>query len=424
MSRAQVKSRVLIVIRSIAIAAALLAALGADARTRASAKPRVTFADVYPLFATHCIGCHQDGGIGPFSLTTYERARPFAVQIGVMTATRKMPPWKPVEGCGDFVGARRLADRDISLIRAWIAGGAVEGPKVTPVKPPDPAWALGTPDLLLVSEQFAPPPVGDTFRGFVLPPLSMTEDTYVRAVDVRPLAREFVHHVGVVVDTTGETARMDAADPQPGFDWFDGAFALPLQMLGTWVPNAEPFSLPDGAAIRVPAGARIALQVHYHPHDGHIHPDREELGVYLANGPVQKLVSNAQFYVQDINLPAGANNVVVSTVLPVPEAMEVFAILPHMHYLGRSITAEAVLPGGARQCLVTIDDWDIAWQGSYRYAVPLRLPAGTTIHVSAVYDNSADNPRNPSSPPRDVRQGFLATDEMCGVELTYAPLTP
>ena len=43
------------------------------------------------------------------------------------------------------------------------------------------------------------------------------------------------------------------------------------------------------------------------------------------------------------------------------------------------------------------------------------LPKGTTIDVQITYDNSADNPRNPSNPPRRVQWGEESFDEMGNV---------
>jgi hypothetical protein len=62
-----------------------------------------------------------------------------------------------------------------------------------------------------------------------------------------------------------------------------------------------------------------------------------------------------------------------------------------------------------------------------------RLKAGTILSIDAVFDNSAGNPNNPCSPPRDVRQGPQTTDEMlygfmaatadAGGEIKVRPLT-
>ena len=55
--------------------------------------------------------------------------------------------------------------------------------------------------------------------------------------------------------------------------------------------------------------------------------------------------------------------------------------------------------------------YDFNWQLAYRYAQPLRIPAGSFLRATAWYDNSADNPANPD-PTKTVRWGPQTTDEM------------
>ena len=85
------------------------------------------------------------------------------------------------------------------------------------------------------------------------------------------------------------------------------------------------------------------------------------------------------------------------------------------------IRSVAVLPSGARQVLLAIDDWDFSWQDEYRYRTPVPLPAGTRIELEMVYDNSEANLVNPSRPPVRVGFGPRSTDEMCDLILQVLP---
>ena len=51
----------------------------------------------------------------------------------------------------------------------------------------------------------------------------------------------------------------------------------------------------------------------------------------------------------------------------------------------------------------------------------VRLPKGTRLETELVYDNSASNPRNPTSPPVRVKWGLASTDEMGSVTLHLMP---
>jgi hypothetical protein len=94
---------------------------------------------------------------------------------------------------------------------------------------------------------------------------------------------------------------------------------------------------------------------------------------------------------------------------------------PHAHLLSKSWKVWAVKPNGDTIRLVKINDWDFRWQGVYRFTSLLRVPAGSRLQAEATYDNTAQNPRNPFSPPQTVRWGENTTAEML---LTYFELVP
>jgi hypothetical protein len=88
-------------------------------------------------------------------------------------------------------------------------------------------------------------------------------------------------------------------------------------------------------------------------------------------------------------------------------------ITPHMHYVGKEMKVVAETADGKTVPLIWIKDWDFNWQGQYQYRTPVELPKGTVIKLDAYYDNSAENARNPSKPPKRVHWGEQTTDEMC-----------
>ena len=108
-----------------------------------------------------------------------------------------------------------------------------------------------------------------------------------------------------------------------------------------------------------------------------------------------------------------------------PCAGRLLSIGPRAHYVCKRITIEAALPQqpSERVQLLRIDDWDFNWQQQYTFATPggVCLPEGTRIEVELAYDNSAENPRNPSHPPKRVRDGWKPTDEMGVVFLFMVP---
>src|SRR5688572_12060311 len=135
----------------LAFSIALFTLAAARRRSVTAPGPPTFNQEVARILQEHCQSCHRPGDIGPFPLMTYRDAAAMAPQIKLMTQLRRMPPWKPAEGAGDFVGVRRLSQRDIDTIARWVDAGAPEG-RPEDLPPPLPAksdWVLGSPDLVL-----------------------------------------------------------------------------------------------------------------------------------------------------------------------------------------------------------------------------------------------------------------------------------
>jgi hypothetical protein len=419
--------------RKIALSAALFLALVA-ARHRAVRPPSSppvtgpTFSnEVVRIFQDRCQSCHHPGDIAPFSLMTYADAAPHALDIKLMTKTHQMPPWKPVDGCGEFVEPRVLTQNEIDLIGKWVENGAPEGNRADLPAPRvfDSNWTLGQPDAVFANpEPYTPAPEGDIYRCFTIP-THLAGDKYVAAVDVHPGDRNTVHHVIAFIDSTGESQKLDDDDPGPGYTCFGDAGFTPTDAsaatLGGWAPGSRPVLLPDGVAYKLPANSRVVLQVHYHPHGIAPQPDKTEIGVYYAKTPPTKLLRIVPLINTTFTIPPGNANYRVTAGLapapyentPLPVPVHVWLVAPHMHLLGKKMNVTATLPNGTKECLININDWDFNWQGQYRYAQSIALPVGTKLGVEAFFDNSSDNLRNPNDPPKAVSWGERTTDEMC-----------
>ena len=123
-----------------------------------------------------------------------------------------------------------------------------------------------------------------------------------------------------------------------------------------------------------------------------------------------------------LDIPAGAKDFLVTDALTLPIDVDLIAIYPHAHYLGKDIQALVTLPDGTKKTLIHIPHWNLNWQAVYRYAEPVRLPKGTTVSLRYTYDNSNENPLNPNHPPARVQGGNRSSDEMCHLWLQVLPV--
>jgi len=388
-------------------------------RSRSSLRAPVTFNNqIVRIFQQNCQACHHPGDVGPFSMMSHREVVPWLKQIKTEVQARRMPPWKPVPGHGEFVEERRLSQQEIELIARWVDSGAPEG---DPRDLPAPLefseqWTLGTPDLVLEPEaDFVVPAEGsDVYRCFSIP-TRLLQGRHVTSIEMRPGNRSVVHHVLLFPDPLGVSATMAKPnDPQAGYSCFGGPGIPTDSILGAWAPGIRPQVLPPGVGVRLTPGGRVVMQVHYHV-NGTPQGDRTRVGLYFARDPAPKELLWAPIANLGFEIPPGESRYTVTASFSVPPFLNARAhfIGPHMHQLGREMRAEAVFRDGTRRPLIYIDDWDFNWQAIYTFREPVLLPSGTRIEVTAVYDNSTGNPRNPFNPPRPIRWGEQTTDEMC-----------
>jgi len=328
---------------------------------------------------------------------------------------------------GVFLDERRLTDGEIGLLERWVEDGMPLGdPSAVPARPErDEGWALGTPDLVVeLEEPYVVPAGGDElFRNFVLPaPLERTR--WVRAVELRPGDAHVVHHATLVVDPTPASRELDAADPGPGFDGMGSAGGAehPGGVFIGWTPGKSPVPGPEGLSWQLHPGTDLVARLHLRPMDAPAEV-RTAVGLHFADAPPERLPVAVQLGVQAIDIPAGEPDYEVQDSFALSVPVDVLSVYPHAHYLGRLVQAWADTPAGERIWLLEIPEWDFDWQDEYRFRDPVRLPAGTTLHMRYTYDNSAGNPRNPSDPPVRVTYGPRSVDEMADLIVQTLPLS-
>lgn len=390
-----------------------------------SSAPEVTFnADIAPILHNRCASCHRPGQAAPFSLLTYQDAAKRAQLLRAVTQTRYMPPWHAEPGHGSFEGERRMLDSEVELLAAWVEAGAPEGGGKAPEPPRFSAgWALGEPDLVIeMTEPFSVPADGpDIYRNFPAP-VPTTEDKWVRALEFRPRARSVVHHSLFSVDPSRKSLEADAADDIPGFAGMgDVQISGRIGMSG-WAVGGRAKTFPAEAPIPLPAGSAFIFESHFHP-SGKAEAELSSIALYFSDKPATRsrlVIPLPPLYGAGagIDVTPGDSKFTLSDSFKLPVPVELHAVTPHAHYIGKEFKAWAELPDGGEVRLLWIRDWDFAWQDMYVYEAPVSLPAGATIHARIRYDNSAENPRNPTSPPQRVLWGRQSEDEMGAIIFT------
>jgi hypothetical protein len=368
----------------------------------ASAAPPTFSRDVAPILFGRCVSCHRPGQIGPMPLLTYAQARPWAKAIRDEVFARNMPPWRADPAHGRFANDPRLSAREVETIVRWADAGAPEGDHAQ--LPPTPhfasEWAIGKPDADLTPDKaFAVPATGDLPLQYFLLPLPSGGERWITAAEIRPGARTAVHHATVYIappadgelpPDPGWATPCDRATPPP---MRTGPFAR--DYLFSWSPGSPPFVAPAGGGRRIPAGARLVLEVHYTT-TGRATTDLTHLGVVFARRPATHLVDTVVAQNRKIVIAPGDPDYRASACVELKRPVTLLELKPHMHRRGRAMSFTLVEPTGRREVLLSVPDWSFDWQLAYKLKSPRHLAAGTRIVVDARYDNSAANKANPA----------------------------
>jgi hypothetical protein len=381
-----------------------LALVGSNTVSSAGNAPLTFSKDVAPIFFKNCVGCHRSGEIAPMSLITYKEVRPWAKAIREKIATREMPPWHLDSQYGKWENDRRLTQKEIDTVVAWIDGGAAEGnaKDLPPLPKLASGWQIGEPDIVFqMPTEFTVPAEGSVpYQHFVVP-TNFKEDRYIQALEARAGNLSVVHHIVMMVRDPAEQARRGGQNRK--FNIADG-------ILGALSPGQTPFIAKPGQAKLIKAGSQLVFQMHYTP-NGTESKDRSIVGLIFAKGPVDRIVNSKAAFDVRFAIPPGADNYEVKAVYEFEEDSHIISMMPHMHVRGKDIVYRAIYPDGRTEILLSVPKYNFNWQVYYYPLKPLAAPKGTRIEAVAHYDNSVKNPRNPD-PGREVRFGEQTWDEM------------
>jgi hypothetical protein len=394
------------------------------AQTQVKAPDQPTFAkDVAPVLQRACQNCHRPGNIGPMSLLTYQDVRPWARSIKQQVVQRNMPPWyiDRAVGIRHFKNDPSLSDQEISMISKWVDSGAPMGNE-SDMPPPrkfddNDRWHIGQPDVVvslkkdIVVKAKAP----DYWADLALEDINIKTDRYIQAIEVKPLkGAKAVHHA--VAESRFEN---EQGNEEVGIleEYAVGKFG-------------DTYAVETGRLIK--GGTTAFMNVHLHA-VGEDTPVNIALGIKLyPEGYVPKHIETIGHVGdnEDLDIPANTKNVRADgyTVLLKPARLTSFQ--PHLHNRGQAQCLELIYPpaitGGraAKETVSCVDRYHFNWHIVYNYVddeQPI-VPAGTVVHVTSWFDNTAGNKFNPD-PSNPIAFGQRTVDDMSFSWLGWYNLT-
>jgi hypothetical protein len=365
-------------------ASLLLGALGC--------KHEPTYArDVAPILAANCIGCHRRGGVAPVPLLeTFDQVRAAAGLVRLSVQRRDMPPWGADNTgiCRTWRGALWLPSSDVRTIVAW-ADGHREAGDLTQVQPAMTSRASFRPSgfALAMRDEYVPGLGEAAYRCFVVDS-GLTNDALVTAFrvtssDPRSVAQVTAYALDSADEDAAATA-LDAADPQAGYTCYGSSRVLGERLIASWTWNSPVLRLPAGTGVRLHAGHKAVLQIHYNAiATGLAAPTRTELELELDDRARE--VSFLDVAVDDFELPAGLTQTHVGAKHVFSTPMTIVAIAPRMHVLGDSMQID-LSRGSGRECVANFSHWNFYRQQIFEYDEPFRVQIGDRLDISCIYD--------------------------------------
>jgi len=387
--------------------------------------------DVLPIFQKSCQDCHRPGQMAPFSLLDYESARPWVRSIKEKVVSRYMPPWHLDRSIGEYDPDPSLSDAEVATIAKWVDSGAPKGdPKDAPAPRVFPAadkWQFGEePDLIVTSPPITVPGLGPDMYPEPEAPTNMTEDRYIKWIQVMPGDTQVVHHTLVFAVQDVPSNGMPII---PGLNLGggrggpslraltrqeNGGARIVTSMLTEYARGNDGDIFDEGQAKMLAKGSSLRWQFHYHPNGKTDVTDRTRVGIkFWPKGwqPKHLISTMALASPETLAIPPGDPAARSDSYFPLAGPARLLSYQPHMHYRGKRMVLEAILPTGQVQTLTDVNRFTWTWQITYPYKNRPAFPKGTVLHSIAYHDNSAANKENPD-PTAFVGWGDRTIDEM------------
>ena len=397
------------------------------------------YRDIQPFLYKHCVVCHQDKSVAPFSLATYEDATLWMETAIGLIEQKTMPPGQAES---DFAMENLIPNptpMQIDMLRKWLADGMLRGP--LPAKPLDlpstdpEAGELGKPDMVL--KQSGPmtlAPIGDDVYRFLVFKLNLKEELKIRSIRLVPNNIKVVHHALMFFGDSANLAETSADKNLINFGLFPGdkgpgygqgpmlakylkldnnSTRYSFEMIGGYAPGSGSYRAPNGFCWTIPPNSDLLVQMHYH-RTGKVETDLSTIELHFAKGDINPTMEYRASNINDeafLVMPPNERKH-TSFDWPVEEDCQIVSISPHGHYLTLSQTLTLKRPDGTRQTLVHVPVYDFNWQKLYTFREPVPVPKGSKINVSSFMDNTSGNPHNPNKPPKAIFMGEKTTDEM------------
>jgi Copper type II ascorbate-dependent monooxygenase, C-terminal domain len=271
------------------------------------------------------------------------------------------------------------------------------------------------------------------FRTYNL--LKLSEASTIKGLNFSPQLRKYIHHVNFAIYSYHSKLKLDTSTTIEEIFYskqnkkikldFSDTNQFKLRYYSGWLPGSNEELFAGAIGINLDSNNLIQFDIHY-ASIPELVIDTSYLSIDIQNGKSKQTI-------QSLSLGSGGfGTIYPQLVIPantiksfkcdivIDKTISVLSVWPHMHLLGSYFKAYTIYNNDTLP-LIEIPEWDFNWQLKYQFKQPIQLAAGTRIRFEGTYDNTSNNPRNPSNPPASVFSGGLmnSKDEMLTLVITY-----
>lgn len=346
--------------------------------------------DIAPIVQSKCVSCHTEGGIGPFNIDSHKRLASRSDMIREVIRTKLMPPWHADAEYGKFAHNRALTVDEERKLLTWIEQGAkrdesAPDPLAQAPAPRTEEFTLGKPDLLLQlpSPQEIPAEGIIDYR-YITVPTGLTEDKWVKAIEVTPTNLSVVHHALIFVLYPKEYRHLQP-NPSAGLNGYFGAY----------LPGAQIEPYPEGSGQFLPAGSSFIFQMHYNT-TGKAGTDQTKMALYFHDTPPARVFKVGAASETEFRIPPNTPDHPVEATERFEQPVNLYGLSPHMHYRGGRAKFMTVSPDQSVNTLMNVPFYQFDWQPMYFFDQPIPLAPDSLVRVEGGFDNTVHNPKNPN----------------------------
>ena len=335
--------------------------------------------DITPILQDKCVTCHQKGGIAPFAMDSYDVVKTMAPMIRESVRAERMPPYFADPHIGKFQNDQGMTAAQTKTLIHWIEAGAPRGAgedflKTKAGEAPEWPSYLGKPDVIVDLPEFHVPATGIVEYQNQKVDNPFKDDTWLRAISVKPGDRTVVHHV--VSNHVPDPNRPKAK--------------IPGGSVGSYTPGAEAQVIAKDAGAPVPGGGKLNFQMHYTT-TGKAATDRTQIGFYTLKAPPKFIKRSTVIFDFGLQIPVGEARHKEVAYITVPADMYVYTLYPHAHYRGYHVELMQKTADGKEEMMLSLPKYDFNWQRDYDPIEPILIKKGTKLIATWVFDNSTNN---------------------------------